>query len=166
VTFKGGIRPDRPLPARRPSVTSAVQGRCRGRRQNGATEPVSIGTQALSAPAITRVPANASVAAPASRTGSCANPSWRVPGAPSASATATSRPSTGGLVTRRGDTKAIVAVAHSILVIAYHLLRDGQSYRELGSDYFDHLNAQRLTRYHTQRLAALGYAVTLTKSAA
>ena len=57
-------------------------------------------------------------------------------------------------------------MAHSILVIAYHLLRDGQSYRELGSDYFDHLNAQRLTRYHTQRLAALGYVVTLTKSAA
>ena len=70
------------------------------------------------------------------------------------------------LVKRRGDKKAVVAVAHSILVIAYHVLRDGQSYRELGGDYFDHLNAQRLTRYHTQRLAALGYAVTLTKSAA
>jgi hypothetical protein len=46
------------------------------------------------------------------------------------------------------------------------VLRDGQSYRELGSDYFDHRNAQRLTRYHTQRLAALGYEVTLTKSVA
>ena len=68
--------------------------------------------------------------------------------------------------TRRGDKKAIVAVAHSILVIAYHLLRDGASYRELGGDYFDHLNADRLTRYHTKRLAALGYAVTLTKCAA
>ena len=70
------------------------------------------------------------------------------------------------LVKRRGDKKAIVAVAHSILVIAYHVLRDGASYRELGSDYFDHLNAQRLTRYHTRRLAALGYTVTLTKGAA
>ena len=57
-------------------------------------------------------------------------------------------------------------MAHSILVIAYHVLRDGASYRELGGDYFDHLNAQCLTRYHTQRLAALGYEVTLTKSAA
>jgi uncharacterized protein with PIN domain len=54
------------------------------------------------------------------------------------------------LVKRRGDKKAIVAVAHSILVIAYHVLRDGQSYRELGSDYFDHLNAERLTRYPHQ----------------
>jgi transposase len=70
------------------------------------------------------------------------------------------------LVKRRGDKKAIVAVAHSILVIAYHVLRDGQSYREVGGDYFDRLNADRLTRYHTKRLAALGYAVTLTKCAA
>jgi len=70
------------------------------------------------------------------------------------------------LVRRRGDKKAIVAVAHSILVIAYHVLRDNQSYRELGGDYFDRLNTDRLTRYHTKRLAALGYAVTLTKCAA
>jgi transposase len=60
----------------------------------------------------------------------------------------------------------MVAVAHSVLVIAYHVLRGGASYRQLGGDYFDHMNAQRLTRYHTQRLAALGYEVTLTKSAA
>ena len=70
------------------------------------------------------------------------------------------------LVKRRGDKKAIVAVAHSILVIAYHVLRDGVPYRELGADYFDRLNTDRLTRYHTKRLAALGYTVTLTKHAA
>jgi transposase len=70
------------------------------------------------------------------------------------------------LVKRRGDKKAIVAVAHSILVITYHILRDGQSYRELGGDYFDRLSIDRLTRYHTKRLTALGYIVTLTKAAA
>jgi transposase len=70
------------------------------------------------------------------------------------------------LVKRRGDKKAIVAVAHSILVIAYHVLRDGVSYRELGGDYFERLNTDRLTRYHTKRLAALGYTVTLAKHAA
>jgi transposase len=68
------------------------------------------------------------------------------------------------LVKRRGDTKAIVAVAHSI-VIVYHVLRDGRSYRELEGDYFDRLSIDRLTRY-TRRHAALGYAVTLRKSAA
>jgi len=57
---------------------------------------------------------------------------------------------------------AIVAVAHSILVIAYHVLRDGRSYHELGGDYFQ-MSTARLTRYHTRRLAALGYAVTLTR---
>ena len=61
------------------------------------------------------------------------------------------------MVKRRGDKKAIVAVAHGILVIAYHLLRDGASHRELGGDYFDRLNIDRLTRYHTKRRAALGY---------
>ena len=66
----------------------------------------------------------------------------------------------------RGKKKAIVAVAHSILVIAYHVLRDGVSYRELGGDYFDRFNTDRLTRYHTKRLAALGYTVTLAKHAA
>ena len=55
------------------------------------------------------------------------------------------------LVKRRGDKNAIVAVAHSILVIAYHVLRDGLSYRELGGDYFDHRNADRLTRYWATR---------------
>ena len=70
------------------------------------------------------------------------------------------------LVKRRGDKKAIVGVAHSILVIAYHVLRDGHSYHELGSDYFDRISTDRLTRYHTRRLAALGYAVRLTPRAA
>jgi hypothetical protein len=70
------------------------------------------------------------------------------------------------LVKRRDDKKAIVCVAYSILVIAYHVLRDGQSYRKHGGDCFDHLNGQRLTWYHTTHLAALGYTVTLTKCAA
>ena len=57
-------------------------------------------------------------------------------------------------------------MAHSLLVIAYHVLRNGQSYRELGGHYFDRLNTERVTRYHTKRLAALGYTVTLAKHAA
>jgi transposase len=57
-------------------------------------------------------------------------------------------------------------VDHGILVIAYHVLRNSQSYRELGGHYFDRLNTERLTRYHTKRLVALGYTVTLAKHAA
>jgi transposase len=71
------------------------------------------------------------------------------------------------LVKRRGDKKAIVAVAHKHPGhLAYHVLRDAQSYRELGGTYFDRLNTDRLTRYHTRRLAALGYTVTLSQRAA
>ena len=70
------------------------------------------------------------------------------------------------LARRRGKLKAIVAVAHSILVIAYHILRTKQPYRELGGDYFDQLDRQRLERHHVHRLQALGYEVTLVPAAA
>ncbi len=62
---------------------------------------------------------------------------------------------------RRGKPKAVVAVAHSVLVIAYHVLRDQQPYRELGADYFEQRDAARLERYHVRRLEQLGYLVTL-----
>jgi transposase len=67
---------------------------------------------------------------------------------------------------RRGKTRAIIAVAHSLVVIIYHLLRDHQSYRDLGADYFDKLDSARLERHYIQRLEQLGYAVTLTPTVA
>jgi transposase len=57
---------------------------------------------------------------------------------------------------RRGDKKAIAAVGHSILVAAWHILRHGVAYRDLGRDHFDRLDRDRLIRYHTRRLADLG----------
>jgi transposase len=57
---------------------------------------------------------------------------------------------------RRGDKKTIAAVGHSILVAAWHILRHGVSYRDLGRDHFDRLDRDRLIRYHTRRLADLG----------
>jgi len=65
------------------------------------------------------------------------------------------------LVRRRGKKKAVVAVAHSILVIAYHLLKNQSSYRDLGYDYFDRLNKARIQRHHIRRLQELGFKVTL-----
>ena len=62
---------------------------------------------------------------------------------------------------RRGKKRAAVAVAHSILVIAYHLLRDGTEYIELGGDYFDKLNKQQLERGLVKRLEQLGHKVVL-----
>ena len=57
---------------------------------------------------------------------------------------------------RRGDKKAIVAVAHSIVVAAWYVLRYGVPYHDLGHDHFDRLDRDRLVRYHTRRLADLG----------
>jgi len=65
------------------------------------------------------------------------------------------------LVVRRGKKKAIVAVAHRLLVIIYHMIKDQASYRELGSDYFNKLNAAYVQRHHVKRLESLGFKVTL-----
>jgi transposase len=56
----------------------------------------------------------------------------------------------------------MMAVAHSLLVSIYHMLRDQVSYQELGADYFDQLQAQQLERHYVRRLEALGFQVTLT----
>jgi transposase len=69
------------------------------------------------------------------------------------------------LVARRGKRRALVAVAHSLLVILYHLLKEHREYSDLGRDFFDRLNHDRLTRYHTKRLEDLGHKVTLQPAA-
>ena len=63
---------------------------------------------------------------------------------------------------RRGKQKAVWAVAYSIIVIIYHLLRTRQSYQDLGEDYFERLEAPRLERHHVHRLEQLGSTVTLS----
>ena len=65
------------------------------------------------------------------------------------------------LVSRRGKKKALVAVAHSILVIAYHVLTRRGIYQELGGNYFDERERRAVERRLTRRLERLGYQVTL-----
>jgi len=65
------------------------------------------------------------------------------------------------IAARRGKKRAIVAVAHSILVIIYHMLRNHTSYRDLGGNYFDESQRIRTTRRAVNRLQRLGYKVTL-----
>ena len=65
------------------------------------------------------------------------------------------------LAGRRGKKRAIVAVGHTMLVMIYHLLKDQVDYRELGPDYLDQLQPQRLTRYLVKRLESLGHRVIL-----
>ena len=65
------------------------------------------------------------------------------------------------LAGRRGAKKAIVAVEHSILVIAYHLIERKEPYKELGGDYFDKRNVEATAKRLTKRLERLGYQVSL-----
>jgi transposase len=66
------------------------------------------------------------------------------------------------LAARRGKKRALVAVGHSILVIIYHLLKHKDvQYEDLGGDFFDRLQPERLRRYLVRRLQSLGYDVTL-----
>jgi transposase len=65
------------------------------------------------------------------------------------------------LAGRRGKRKAILAVAHSILIIAYHMIKDKKPYKDLGSDFFDKRNVQATTRRMVRRLEQLGYKVNL-----
>ena len=70
------------------------------------------------------------------------------------------------LLARRGKKKAIVALGHTILTIAYHLLTRTTDYQELGALYFDERDQQRVTRRLVHRLEALGYTVQLDRPAA
>jgi transposase len=71
------------------------------------------------------------------------------------------------LARRRGPAKAQVAVARSILVIIWHLLRDPQTrFADLGPGHYQHrIGKTRKARNHIRQLEALGYTVTLTQAA-
>ena len=66
---------------------------------------------------------------------------------------------------RRGPKKAVVAIAASMLVAAYHMLKSGVVYEDLGGDYFDRLNHQKATDRLVRQLTALGYRVQLEPAA-
>ncbi len=70
------------------------------------------------------------------------------------------------IVVRRGDAKAIVAVAHSILITIYHMLKNGTCYEDLGADYFTKRNTEAAKRRAIRELARLGFVVDLKSGTA
>jgi transposase len=70
------------------------------------------------------------------------------------------------LARRIGKKKAAMAVGHSILVIAWHLLANDCDYQDLGGDYFVRRDADRARQRAVAQLQALGYQVTLQPLAA
>jgi len=65
------------------------------------------------------------------------------------------------LTGRRGRKRAIMAVAHSILVIAYHLIQRQEPYRELGGNYFDQQRPEAIAQRLIKRLERLGLQVSV-----
>jgi transposase len=65
------------------------------------------------------------------------------------------------LASRRGKKRAVVAVARTILIAAWHILKEGSEYKELGGDYLDRLNEEKTTNYLIKRLEKFGYEVEL-----
>jgi transposase len=62
---------------------------------------------------------------------------------------------------RRGVKRAVIAVAHTLLVIAYTMLKTGRNYHELGGNYLERINKDQLQRYFVKRLQRLGLKVTV-----
>ena len=65
------------------------------------------------------------------------------------------------LAGRRGKKRALIAVGHSILTIAYHIIKNNCTYIELGEDYFDQVNHDAVLKRQVRRLEKLGYKVKL-----
>lgn len=63
---------------------------------------------------------------------------------------------------RRGKKRAIIALAHTMLVIIYHMIKNRLPYNELGDDYFNKMDKEKLKNNMVKRLEKLGYKVDLT----
>ena len=65
------------------------------------------------------------------------------------------------IAARRGAKRAIMAVAHALWVIAYHMLKRKENYKDLGADPFDRIDVNRIRRSLVRRLERLGHRVIL-----
>ena len=59
----------------------------------------------------------------------------------------------------RGKKRAYVAVAHSMLIAIYHILKDGVVFKDLGADYYNQFNMERKINAYLKKLKALGWEV-------
>lgn len=69
------------------------------------------------------------------------------------------------MVGRRGKKRTIVAVAHAILVIAYHLIKEKKDFVELGAGYVDEKKREAQLKYYQKRIEELGAEIPENKSA-
>ena len=69
------------------------------------------------------------------------------------------------LVVRRGKNRATVAVAHSMLIAIYHMLKYNVAFKDLGSDYYTKFNTEKKANYYLRKLKELGVALPVSMTA-
>lgn len=67
------------------------------------------------------------------------------------------------LASRRGKKRAALAIGHKILVSVYHMLKHKIHYKELGIDYLDRRNKEKMHRHYLNKLRQMGYEVTVVE---
>lgn len=66
------------------------------------------------------------------------------------------------IAARRGYKRAIVAIAHSMLIAIYHMIKNNVDYKELGATFTEERTAEIAVRAHIRKLEKLGYSVSIT----
>ena len=66
---------------------------------------------------------------------------------------------------RRGKKRAILAVAHSILISIYYMLKEDKEYKDLGADFYNKFNKEKKANSYMKKLKELGYDVQITAQA-
>lgn len=69
------------------------------------------------------------------------------------------------LVVKRGKNRAKVAVAHSMLIAIYYMLKENKEYEELGCDFYNKFNKEKKANSYLKKLEELGYNVQVTAQA-
>lgn len=60
------------------------------------------------------------------------------------------------IAAKRGANRASVAVAHSMLIAIYHILKSGERFKDLGEDYYNQFNREKKKNYYLKKLTKLG----------
>ena len=69
------------------------------------------------------------------------------------------------IAARRGIKRALIAVAHAMLIVVYTMLRTGVAYHELGGEYLERIHKDQLQKYYIRRLQRLGLTVSVQPAA-
>lgn len=69
------------------------------------------------------------------------------------------------LVVKRGKNRAKVAVAHSMLIAIYYMLKENKKYKDLGADFYNKFNKEKKANSYMKKLKELGYDIQITAQA-